>query len=198
GELGVSDVESMREVFRGARIALFQLESPLDAVAAGLKLARQVGLTTILDPAPAQPLPPDLMGQVDILTPNESEALGLLQLPPRRIGIGEAAPIAKALLDLGPRMVILKMGAEGCYSATRESQTHHAGFTVDAVDTTAAGDTFNAGLAVALAEDRDFAEALRFANAAAAISVTRAGAQASVPSRAEVETFLKRSLTRKE
>ncbi|MGI8991797.1 MAG: ribokinase [Bryobacteraceae bacterium] len=192
-ELAAADVESTRKVFRGARIALFQLETPLDTVAAALKLARDEGLTTILDPAPAQPLPPELLRHVDILTPNEIEALGLLGLPPRRIGLDEAARIAKALLDLGPRMAILKLGAEGCYSATPDACEHHAGFAVDVLDTTAAGDTFNAGLAIALAEGKGFGEALRFANAAAAISVTLAGAQASAPSRAEVDAFLARS-----
>ncbi|MDQ6665925.1 MAG: ribokinase [Acidobacteriota bacterium] len=190
-ELAAADVESMRKNFRGARIALFQLESPLDTVAAALKLAREEGVTTILDPAPAQPLPPDMLQSIDILTPNESEALGLLGLPSRRIGVNEAAPLAKALLKLGPKMVILKLGAEGCYSATLDSENHHAAFPVDVVDTTAAGDTFNAGLAVALAEGKDFAAALRFANAAAAISVSRAGAQSSAPSRAEVDEFLR-------
>ncbi|MDQ6708143.1 MAG: ribokinase [Acidobacteriota bacterium] len=190
-ELAAGDVESMRKAFRGASVALFQLESPLDTVAAALKLAREEGLTTILDPAPAQPLPPDVPRLVDILTPNESEALMLLGLPSRRIGIDEAAPLAKALLKLGPKMVILKLGAEGCYSATLDSENHHAGFPVDVMDTTAAGDTFNAGLAIALAEGKGIADALRFANAAAAISVTRAGAQASAPSRAEVDSFLR-------
>lgn len=191
-ELAAGDVESMRDAFRGARIALFQLENPLETIAAGLKLAREEGLTTILDPAPAQPLPADLLRHVDILTPNEGEALGLLGVAPRQIAVEEAAPMAKALLDLGPRTVVLKLGSEGCYCATPEASAHHAGFAVNVVDTTAAGDTFNAGLAIALAEGKDFAEALRFANAAAAISVTRAGAQASAPSRGEVDALLKR------
>ncbi len=190
GELAAADVEAMRRVFRGARVALFQLESPLDTVAGALRIAREEGLITILDPAPAQPLPPELLRQVDILTPNESEALGLLGRPSARLPISEAGRIATALLGLGPRSVILKLGEQGCYACGPDAEGPHAAFEVDAVDSTAAGDTFNAGLAIALAEGRELTDALRFANAAAAISVTRVGAQASAPSRAEVDRLI--------
>ncbi|MDQ6701476.1 MAG: ribokinase [Acidobacteriota bacterium] len=189
-ELAAVDVEAMRQVFRGARVALFQLENPLDTVAGALRIAREEGLTTILDPAPAQPLASEVLRHVDILTPNESEALGLLGRPSQRIPALEASRIARELLALGPRTVILKLGEQGCYACGPDGEGHHAGFAVDVVDTTAAGDTFNAGLAIALAEGKQLPEALRFANSAAAISVTRAGAQASAPSRAEVDTFI--------
>ena len=189
-ELAAADVEAMRKVFRGARVALFQLESPLDTVIGALRIAHEEGLTTILDPAPAQPLPPELLRHTNILTPNESEALGLLGRPPRQIPASEAGRIARELLALGPRIVILKLGEQGCYACGPDGEGPHAGFSVNVVDTTAAGDTFNAGLAVALAEGKPLTEALRFANAAAAISVTRAGAQASAPSRAEVDTLI--------
>jgi len=190
GELAAADVEAMRPVFRGARLALFQLETPLDTVAGALALARQEGLTTILDPAPAQPLPAALMAEVDILTPNESEALGLLGRPPARVSPAEAIEMAEALRRMGPRTVIVKLGDQGCLAHDGAAPTHVAGFAVEVRDTTAAGDTFNAALAVSLAEGASMAHALRFANAAAAISVTRAGAQASAPSRREVDAFL--------
>jgi ribokinase len=190
GELAAADVEAMRPVFRGARLALFQLETPLDTVAGALALARQEGLTTILDPAPAQPLPAELLAQVDILTPNESEALGLLGRPPARVSPAEAIEMAEALRRMGPKTVIVKLGDQGCLAHDGAAPAHVAGFAVEVRDTTAAGDTFNAALAVSLAEGAPITHALRFANAAAAISVTRAGAQASAPLRREVDAFL--------
>ncbi len=185
-----SETEAMRPVFRGARFALFQLESPLDTVAAALKLARAEGARTILDPAPAVPLAPELLASVDILTPNETEASILLGLPPGRVSMSDAAALARSLRELGPKAVLLKLGDQGCFYYDGETELSSPAFPVVAKDATAAGDTFNAALAVALAEDRGVEEALRFANAAAAISVTRLGAQASVPARAEVDALL--------
>jgi ribokinase len=193
GDLAAADVEAMRRVFRGATAVLFQLETPLTTVAAAMQVAREEGLLTILDPAPAQPLPPSTLADVDILTPNESEALMLLGRPARRILIEEAPGLARELRALGPRAVVLKLGDLGCYYDGDSVPLHVPAFQVEVRDATAAGDTFNAALAVALAEGRTMPDALRFANAAAAISVTRLGAQASVPSRAEVEELLARS-----
>ena len=177
-------------VLRGARLALFQLESPLDTVMAALRIARQEGARTILDPAPAQPLPAELLSNVDILTPNESEASFLLHLPIRRIAASDAPELARSLRQRGPAAVVLKLGDQGCFYSDAQVEIQSPAFPVTARDTTAAGDVFNASLAVALAEDRPIAEALRFANAAAAISVTRMGAQASIPTRAEVDRLL--------
>lgn len=185
-----SDVEGARSSFRGARWALFQLETPLPAVEAALALARSEGAGTMLDPAPAQPLSGDLLRGVDILTPNESEASMLLGRTAARIALSDAADMARALLALGPRAVVLKLGEQGCFYSDGETQIVAPGFAVTAVDSTAAGDTFNAALAVALTEGLGIPEALRFANAAAAISVTRVGAQASIPSRSEVDSLL--------
>jgi len=187
GALAAADVEAMRRVFHGASHALFQLESPLDTVAAALALAREERLTTILDPAPAQPLARALLELVDILTPNESEALLLLGRPAARLPVDDAPSLCEALLLLGPRAVILKLGDQGCFYSDGRVSMHQAAFPVEARDTTAAGDTFNAALAVALAEGKAMPAALRFANAAAAISVTRMGAQSSAPARKEVD-----------
>lgn len=185
-----SDVEALRSTFRGARLALFQLETPLATVAAALALAREEGVRTILDPAPAQPLSRELLGQVDLLTPNESEACSLLGRAPERLALGQAPEIVAKLLALGPGAVVLKLGELGCYYGDGRREFASPGFAVEATDTTAAGDTFNGALAVALAEERPLEEALAFANAAAALSVTRLGAQASIPTRAEVDEFL--------
>jgi ribokinase len=187
--LAANDVEAMRPVFRGASLALFQLETPLDTVAAALALARVEGARTMLDPAPAQQLSAALLAAVDILTPNESEALMLLGRPPARVTRDEAPELAAALLRLGPRAVVLKLGDQGSFYASDAGAGHTPAFPVEVRDTTAAGDTFNAALAVALAEGQAMEHALRFANAAAAISVTRLGAQASAPTRAEVDAF---------
>lgn len=189
--LAAADVEAMRKVFQGASLALFQLETPLDTVAAALALARAEGLRTMLDPAPAQPLPTELLACVDILTPNENEALMLLGRPPARVSREEAPSLAEALRSLGARSVVLKLGDQGSYYCGDEGRYHTAAFPVEVRDTTAAGDTFNAALAVVLAEGQTVERALLFANAAAAISVTRLGAQVSAPARPEVDDFLR-------
>jgi ribokinase len=188
--LAAADVEGLAATFDGARFALFQLETPISAVHAALALAQRKGATTILDPAPAQLLLPELLRAVDVLTPNEIEACTLLGRAPSRIGLDEAPEIAKALLRLGSKSIVLKLGDQGCFYSDGTETIYSAGFEVEAADTTAAGDTFNAALAVALSEDTPMERALRFANAAAAISVTRIGAQASIPSRKEVNEFI--------
>ena len=188
--LTTSEIEAMRSLFHEAAWVLFQLESPLDTVAAALRLAREEGARTILDPAPAQELGRELLANVGILTPNESEAALLLGRPVGRIAISDAPAIARSLRERGPAAVVLKLGDQGCFYSDAETGMHCPAFPVTARDATAAGDVFNAAFAVALAEDHPIAGALRFANAAAAISVTRMGAQASAPSRAEVEEFL--------
>jgi len=189
-ELTAANVDSARNAFDGAACALFQLETPLPAVEAAMEVAHAAGARTILDPAPARPLPAALLRKVDILTPNESEACILLGRDPARVTFAEAPEIAGALRGLGVGSVILKLGDQGCFYSGPEGEFPVPGFDVQAVDTTAAGDTFNAGFAVALAEGMGVEPALRFGNAAAAISVTRLGAQASAPSRAEVDALL--------
>lgn len=185
-----ADVEALRPALAGAKYALFQLESPLIAVEAALKLAHELGATTILDPAPAHPLSGDILAQVDILTPNESEASLLLGRDSRRINPAEAPEAARQLLALGCGAVVLKLGDSGCLYYDGTTELTVPAFAVEAVDSTAAGDVFNASLAVALTENQPVHEALRFANAAAALSVTRVGAQSSVPTRSEVVSFL--------
>ena len=145
---------------------------------------------TVLDPAPARRLPGNLLALVDVLTPNETEACILLGREPARIGLEEAREVAAELRKLGPRAVVVKLGDQGCLWADEFTDLASPGFKVEAVDATAAGDTFNAALGVALCERMPLDEALRFANAAAAISVTRLGAQSSTPTRNEVDRFL--------
>ncbi len=186
--LTVADVAAAAPAFQQARVLLLQLEIPLETVLAAAQAGRAAGATVILNPAPAptQPLPDALYAAVDIITPNESEAAHLT-------GCQEPAEAARALLARGVGAVIVTLGAAGALVATRTGETWHApGFHVTAVDATAAGDAFNGGLAVALARGEPLAAAVRFAHAVAALSVTRLGAQPSLPTREEVEAFLAR------
>jgi ribokinase len=180
-----ADVAAARPAFAEARVLLLQLESPMETVLAAARLGREHGLTVILNPAPARPLPTELYPLVDVLTPNEREAAALT---------GERAPeaAARALLARGVKTAIVTLGAAGVLLATGTGVETHAGFRVEAVDTTAAGDAFNGGLAVALARGEPLPAAIRYAQAAAALSVTRLGAQPSLPTAAEVAAFLAR------
>ncbi|MCS6954675.1 MAG: ribokinase, partial [Bryobacteraceae bacterium] len=189
-ELQPADVGSMRAAFRGARFALFQLETPLEAVRAAMRAAREEGAQVILDPAPAQALSREMLEAADILTPNETEARLLLGLPAGRIAPAEAPEVARALRQKGARSVVLKLGEDGCFYSNDAAGILVPAFPVTPCDATAAGDVFNGALAVALAEGQGMPEALRFASAAAALSVTKPGAQASIPTRSEVQRFL--------
>jgi ribokinase len=169
---------------------LLQLETPLATIERAAAIASERGMTVILDPAPAQPLPEALLARVSVLTPNESEALVLLDRRGTSVSLAEAPEVARALLKRGTRSVILKLGEQGAFFQDASGGRHFPGFAVKAVDATAAGDTFGGALGVALAEGRSMDDAIRFANAAAALSVTRLGAQASMPERREVEALL--------
>jgi len=170
---------------------LVQLEIPIESVEKSMAVAKARGATTILDPAPAQPLAAELLRHVDFLTPNETETVTLLGEPDLPMDDDSDVELAAGrLLALGPKTVVLKLGARGCLIVGEQGSHRVPGFKVDAVDTTAAGDVFNGAFATALAEGGALPEAARFANAAAALSVTRPGAQNSVPSREEVNQFL--------
>jgi ribokinase len=193
GFLSVTDIDSQRAAFDGARCVLLQLEIPLETVAAGLLAARRAGAISILDPAPARELPKEMLELVDIATPNENEACVLAGVPPDRLTVADAKVLGHRIRERGVRAVIMKLGDQGSVYCAADRTILSPSFPVQAVDSTAAGDTFNAGLAVALAEGAGMEAALRFANAAAAISVTRWGAQTSAPERAEVDSMLGRA-----
>jgi ribokinase len=181
--------------FTGAKVVLLQLENPTPAVLAAARAGRKAGARVILDPAPAPatPLPAELIKSVDILTPNETEAAILAGLPPSNLTPSQAVAIGRKLLAMGAQTAIMKLGSQGCVIVGPGDPILIAAPKVKAVDTTAAGDIFNAGLSVALSEGLDLPSACRFANYAAALSVTRLGAQVAVPSRAEVNEFMKSS-----
>jgi ribokinase len=187
GRLSPRDVESQRDVIASAGLLLLQLEVPLETVEAAARLGRDSGATVILDPAPARVECLKLLPLVDYVTPNETELAALVGEPGRRLGADEARGLARALLGWGPRSVVAKLGAEGAFRISADGERSWPGLAVTAVDTTAAGDVWNGAFATALAEGADEGEAGEFANAAAALSVTRAGAQPSMPTRAEVD-----------
>ncbi len=189
--LSPTDVRRARGALSSASTLVMQLETPLKTVIAAAELAARAGVRVILNPAPAQPLPDRLLRRVSLLTPNETEAELLTGV--RVTSDVTAAKAAEHLLARGVHAVVLTLGARGVLLATSEGQRRIPGFRVKAVDTTAAGDVFNGALAVALAEGRPLPAAARFACAAAAISVTRVGAQPSAPTRREIDRFLARA-----
>ena len=189
-KLSPADVRKAKAAFAGASVLVMQLETPLETVQAAADFAAKTGVRVILNPAPAQPLPDKLLKCVSILTPNETEAELLTGIAVTNTA--SAAVAAAKLRARGVQTVIITLGARGAFVATEDGGQLVPGFKVKAVDTTAAGDIFNGALAVALAEGKPLKQAVRFANAAAAISVTRLGAQPSAPTRREIEKFLKK------
>lgn len=173
-----------------ADAVLMQLESPLDTVIAAARLAKQHQTRVILNPAPARELPDELLAMLDMITPNETEAERLTG-----IAVGneqDAARAAQALHQKGIDTVLITLGSRGVWLSERGEGKLVSAFKVEAVDTIAAGDTFNGALLTALLEGKTMLEAVRFGHAAAAIAVTRPGAQPSVPWREEIDAFLQR------
>jgi ribokinase len=190
-EVTPAEIDEARARIADSAVFLAQLEMRIDSVEHGLKVARELGVPTILNPAPALPVPETILSMCDYLTPNECEAAVLTGLPVT--SVAEAERAAEALLDRGARNVVLTLGAQGAL-VKNASLTQHVP-AVDAglvVETTGAGDAFNGGFAVALAEGKDIVSAAHFACAVAGISVTRHGTALSMPTRDEVDALLSR------
>ena len=183
GELSPLDLSSAESTFEGASVVVMQLEVPLLTVTCAVDLAHRHGARVVLNPAPAQPLGTTLLKQVDVLIPNQPEAALLT-------GVAFASDAAKRLLASGVRSVIVTLGEDGVLIAEGKTETHLTAHRVTVVDTTAAGDAFVGAFAVALSEGRSTSDAAAWGNAAGALAVTRAGAQPSLPTRAEWEQFL--------
>ncbi len=190
GALTPADVEAAGPTITAAQVLLLQLETPLPAVQRAAELAHAAGTLVLLNPAPAQPLPAELLAQVDYLIPNEQEAA--LLLGEAIATDADAAGAAQRLCaQTGVGGVVITLGAQGAVLAQAQTEPQFVpAHSVEVADTTAAGDAFVGAFAVALAEGRTPAEALRWGNAAGALAVTAAGAQPSLPSRNAVAALL--------
>ncbi|RXS93354.1 ribokinase [Silvibacterium dinghuense] len=197
GTLTPEALEAHRDVIAAAEVVLAQLEIPLETVACLAEMCAEMGVPLVLDPAPAQALPEALLRRVAWFTPNETEAAFYLSGSGAIAGgnsITDPAQAVRRLLALGPQGVVLKLGERGAWLARQGEEPREVeAFSVKAVDTTAAGDAFNGAFAAGLVQGMPPVEAARFAGAAAAISVTRVGAQPSLALRDEVERFLLKS-----
>jgi len=183
------DVDKARDAIAEADAVVLQLEIPAETVAHTINLAHKLGVKVILNPAPIRPMSKELLAKVDVLVPNQHEAADLLG----RTGEGrdiDAPTAARELMAFGTESVVITLGGEGAYVCGQGASEFVPPMKVTPVDTTAAGDAFTASLACALAEGKALTEAARFAARVAAISVTRMGAQPSLPTRDEVESYV--------
>ncbi|RJX70940.1 ribokinase [Vibrio sinensis] len=186
--LSAQMIESELEDIRQAQYLLMQLETPLDGIEKAAQVAKESDTVVVLNPAPARALSDELLSNVDIITPNETEAEVLTGVAV--IDDESAQQAANILHQKGIETVMITLGAKGVWLSQKGVGKIIAGFRVTATDTTAAGDTFNGAFVTGLLEEMPLESAIKFAHAAAAISVTRFGAQTSIPTREEVETFL--------
>ena len=180
-----------KRALNGADILMLQLETPPEISVAAATHARSIGVRVVWDPAPATAMPYDGFASADILTPNESEAAELTGIPVK--DVQSARDAAKSLLAKRVGVAVVKMGQHGVYAASADKEYFVPPFKVDMVDSVAAGDAFGAGLAVAIAEGNGIDDALKFGAAAGALAVTRPGARAAMPYRADVESLLAQS-----
>jgi ribokinase len=183
-----ADVEKARPAIESADILLMQLEVPLDVVLSAARIAHQAGVKVVLNPAPGQVLSDELLRMVDVLTPNETEAQIIAQMPVTTVEQAQAA--AAKLIQNGVGALVITLGAKGALVATPDGFHHVPGYSVHVVDTTGAGDAFSGALAVALAEGQSLVQAAAFANAAAALQVTKPGTAPAMPHRNDVEALM--------
>lgn len=183
-------IEKARTQISEANVLILQLETPLDTVKKAVQIGKDNDLTVILNPAPARSLDDVLLSKISILTPNETEAEFLTGI--KILDLNDAERAVTYLLNKGVETVLLTLGARGVFVANAKIRELVPGFKVRAIDTTAAGDIFNGALAVAIGEGCSLLEAVRFASAAAALSVTKLGAQPSAPYRYQIDAFLKK------
>ena len=191
-KLSSEAIQSELDQIRTANYLLMQLETPLDGVERAAVAAKESEIRVVLNPAPACPLPDSLLRCVDVITPNETEAEVLTGI---KVTDEESAQqAASALHQKGIETVLIALGAKGVWLSQNGVGKGISSYRVEAVDTTAAGDTFNGALVTGLLENKPLESAIQFANAAAALSVTRFGAQTSIPTRKEVDDFLEKQL----
>lgn len=178
------EVISFKDLFCWGELLLCQLEVPVAAVVTSLRMAKENGMKTMLNPAPVTELPEEVLQLVDVITPNQEEATALT-------GLANAQEAARKLSSMGPSQVILTLGERGVLCLKEGESCYLPSYKVNAVDTTGCGDAFNGALACALAEGRELDESLRFAIAAGALAATVKGAQNAMPSREEIMRLMK-------
>ncbi len=189
GSLSAGDLKKLKRHFSGVGIFATQLEIPVSTAETGLKMAKEQGAITLLNPSPPVRLSPKLLSRVDFIIPNELEAQFLTGLKWKR---DQHIPkIAEKLLEMGPKNVVVTLGSKGLYFKSRDEEFWMKAFRVKVVDTTAAGDAFLGALAISLSENKPIREALVFANGAGALSTTKFGAQPSLPFRKDLDRFLR-------
>lgn len=186
--LTASRLQPHHHIIQRADMLLMQLETPVETIISAAKVAQLSETKVVLNPAPAQPLSDDLLKLINIITPNETEAEALTGI--KVTDMDSAQQAADLLHDKGVKLVMITLGSQGVWVSESGHGQQIKGFRVKAVDTTAAGDTFNGALLTRLLEGANCADAIRFAHAAAAITVTGAGAQTSIPFRNSVDDFL--------
>ncbi len=186
--LDESDVAKTRQALEGAKVLMVQLETNLDPVLEVIRIAQEMGVTVIFDPAPASLLPEIAFQHMDFITPNEVETETLVGFRPKNTSDAEKA--ARLFREKGVRTAIIKLGAQGAYFQGPEGSGFQMPFKVAAIDTVAAGDAFNGALAVALSEGRPVSEAVRWGAAAGALATTRKGAMPAMPYREELLQLL--------
>jgi len=190
GSLSVNDLKRLERHWSGVGVFVTQLEIPLETVERGLRTAKDQGALTLLNPSPPIPLASHILSPVVFILPNEVEAQLLTGIKWK--GDREIRKMANRLLDMGAKNVIITLGPKGLFFKNRNEELWMKAFRVNVVDTTAAGDAFLGGLATSLSENKPIQEALKFANGAGALATTKLGAQPSLPSRRELESFLAR------
>jgi ribokinase len=191
GSLSVKDIKGLKRNWREVGVFVTQLEIPFPTVERGLKMAKDQGALTLLNPSPPIPLPSHVLSTVDFIVPNEVEAQLLTGIKWK--GDREIRKMAKRLLDMGVKHVIITLGPRGLFFKNRNEELWMKAFRVNVVDTTAAGDAFLGALATSLSENKPIQEALKFANGAGALATTKLGAQPSLPFRKDLEVFLSKT-----
>jgi ribokinase len=192
GFLSVKDLKRLNPLWKKIKVFATQLEIPIETVKMGLKMAKDHGAITLLNPSPPVQLPSKILSLVDFIVPNEIEAQSLTGIKWK--GDPDIRRMGETLLKMGARNAVITLGSKGLFFRNRNEEFWMTAFRVNVVDTTAAGDAFLGALATDLAESKPLQETLRFANGAGALATTKLGAQPSLPLRKELETFLETRL----
>ena len=188
GAVGERELKALDRILRTAKVLMLQLEVPLETIISAAEKAKEYGVKVVLDPAPARELPDELLALCDFITPNETEAQILTGVEIK--GTQDAKTAARLLRERGVNAVIIKMSSKGSYYFDGNNDIIFPAFTVEPVDTVAAGDAFNGGFSAAYAAEKPIDEVLQWANAAGALSTTKTGAQPSMPTKEELLAFI--------